>query len=76
MSHKKVNNFSTKKEDYKFQVSCVSYMNLEKNKTLKDQVDKCLYNQFDVTTSQQMSKTLQQDNTHDIDLIMFYNNRK
>ena len=29
MSRKKANNLSTKKEDYKFQVTCMSYMNLK-----------------------------------------------
>ena len=76
MAHKTVNQLFMKKEYYQFQVACVSYLNLKQNKPFKEQVDKFLSNQFDVTTSQQMRKTLKQDNNCFIDLIMFYENRK
>ena len=64
MSRKKVNNLSTKKEVYQFQVACVSYMSLRKNKEFKEQIGKCLSQQFDVKTPQQTRKKLKQDNTH------------
>ena len=51
MAHNKANNLSTKKEDYKFNCSGVSYLNLKQNKSFKEKVGKCLYNKFDVTTS-------------------------
>ena len=44
--NKKVKKNSTKKEDYEFQVGCVSYLNLEQNKAFKDKFDKCLYSKF------------------------------
>ena len=71
-----MNNFSTRKEDYQFQVECVSYLNLKQNKTFMEQVDKCLSYKFDIKTSQQTSKTLKQDNGSVIAIIMFYENRK
>ena len=51
MALKKVNCFSMKKEDYKFRVGCVSYLNLKQNKAFKEQVDTCLYSQFHSKTS-------------------------
>ena len=36
MARKKVNNLSTKKEVYQFQVACVSYLNLRQKKAFKD----------------------------------------
>ena len=51
-------------------------MNFKQNNAFKYKVDKCLSNQFDVAMSQQISKTLIQDNTCAIALIMFYNNNK
>ena len=42
----KVNNSSTKKEVYQFQVACVSYQNLRKNKAFKDQIDAFFPNNF------------------------------
>ena len=50
MAHNKANNLSMKKEDYKFKFSGVSYLNLKQNKSFKEQIDKCLYQQFDVRT--------------------------
>ena len=76
MTRKKVINLSKKKEDYQFQVACVLYLNLRQNKELKEQFDKFLSNQFDVTTSQYMKKILKQDNTHLISIIMLYENRR
>ena len=51
-------------------------MNFKQKNAFKYKVDNCLSNQFDVAMSQQMSKTLIQDNTCAIALIMFYNNNK
>ena len=62
----------TKKEDYKFQVECLSYLNLKHKKAFKEQVDKSLSYQFDFNTSTQMKKTLKQKNTRVISLITFY----
>ena len=76
MVRKKVNIFSMKKEYYQFQVACLSYMNLKNNKAFKEQVDKCLPNQFDVTTSKHIMKTPKQYHTRVIDLIIFYNDSK
>ena len=42
MACKKVNDLFTKKEDYQFQVGCVSYFNLKQNKAIKEKFDKCL----------------------------------
>ena len=50
MTLNKVNNFSTEKEVYKFQVACVSYLNLKQNKALKKKIDKFFYQFFYVTT--------------------------
>ena len=58
IARKKVNKFSTKKEFYQFQVACVSYLNLKQNKALKEKIDKCLSNQFDVKTSAHTRKKL------------------
>ena len=46
------------------------------SKEFKDQVDKCLSTQFNITTSQQLKKKLKQENTHVLLYIMFYNNSK
>ena len=43
IAHKKASNFYRKKEVYKFQVACVSYLNLNQNKVLKEKIGKCLY---------------------------------
>ena len=42
MARKKLNNLSTKKEDYKYQDACVSYLNLKQNKAFKEKVYKYL----------------------------------
>ena len=39
MARKKANNLSTKKGDYKFQVGCVSYLNLKQKKAQKEKFD-------------------------------------
>ena len=57
MARKKVKYFSTKKEDYQFQVGYVSYLNLKK-KAFKEQVDKFLSYQFDSKTSTKIRRTL------------------
>ena len=49
---------------------------LKNNKAFKEQVDKCLSNQFDVTTSKHIMKTPKQYHTRVIDLIIFYNDSK
>ena len=66
--------FLTNKENYQFQVGCVSYFNLKQNKALKYQADKCLSSQFGYKNSTQMRKTPKQYNIHVISLIMFYDN--
>ena len=58
------------------QVLCVPFMNLIPNKTFKEQIDKYLSQQFDVKTSQNMSKTLKQESTFVVALIIFYKNGK
>ena len=65
-----------KNEYYQLKVACVSYLNLKQNKSFKEKVDNCLYSQFDSKISTQMRKTIKQDNTHLLDPIMFYENRK
>ena len=75
MSRKKVNNLSTKKEDYQFQVWCVSYLNFLK-KAFKEKVDNFLSSQIYSKTSQQMMEPLKQYNTRVIFLIVFYDKRK
>ena len=72
MTLNKVNNFSTEKEVYKFQVACVSYLNLKQNKAFKDKIIKCLPQHFDVITSQHMRKTLKQEKLCVIALIVWY----
>ena len=76
MARKKVKNFYTKKEYYQFHAGYLSYLNLKQNKSFKEEVDKCLSSRFDSKTSTQMKKTLKQDNTRVIALIMFDKNRK
>ena len=44
MAHKKVNNLSTKKEYYQFQVPYLSYLNLKQNKEFKEQAQILLSN--------------------------------
>ena len=46
MAHKNVNTLSMKKEDDKFQVRCMSYLNSKQNKAPKEQIYKCLSSQF------------------------------
>ena len=75
MSRKKVNNLSTKKEVYQFQVVCVSYRNLKKQ-GIQVKIDKCLSQQSGVRKSQHMIKTLKQENNLVIYLIIFNENRK
>ena len=60
IARKKVNNLSTKKEDYQFHVACVSYFKIKLKKAFKEQVDKCLSSKFDYKTSQQMRETLKE----------------
>ena len=67
---------STKKEVYQFQVACISYLNLRQNKEFKEKIDKCLSQQFDKKKSASMRKTLEQDSTNFITLMMFYENSK
>ena len=57
MACKKVNDLSKEKEEYQFEVACVSYLNLKQNKAFKEDVDKCLSYQFYVKASLQMSVT-------------------
>ena len=52
------------------------YPNLKHKKALKEQVERYLSSQFDFKNSINMRQTLKEDNTHVIDLIIFYNNRK
>ena len=58
MARKKVNNLSTNKEFYQFQVAYVSYLYLKQNKSLKDQIDKFLYTKFYGKTSAHTMKKL------------------
>ena len=60
MARKKVNTFFMKKEVYQFKVACVLYLNIIQNRELKDQIDNCLSQQFDVRMSQQIRRTLKQ----------------
>ena len=76
MARKMVKNFYTKKEYYQFHAGYLSYLNLKQNNLFKEEVDKFLSSRFDSKTSTQMKKTLKQDNTRVIALIMFYKNRK
>ena len=73
IAHKNVKNLSTKKEGYH---ACVSYLNLIQNKAFKDKIDRCMSHQFDEKISASLKKTLNQDNIHFIDLIVFYKNTK
>ena len=58
ISHNKVNYMSTKKEDYQFQVRCMSYLNLKKNKAFKEKGYKSFYSQFYSKTSKKTKKTI------------------
>ena len=73
---KKVNNFSIRKVVYQFQVVGVSYLNLRQNNVFRDKIDNCLSQQLDVKMSQQIRRTLKQESTFIIALIMLYENRK
>ena len=75
ITRKKVNTLSTKKGGCQFQFGCVSYLNLKQNKAFKYQVDNLFSYQFYYKMSQQMRKSLKQDNTRVVDLITFYKNR-
>ena len=57
-SHNEVNYMSTKKEDYQFQVRCMSHLNLKQNKAFNEKGYKSLYSQFYSKTSKQTRKTI------------------
>ena len=54
----------------------MSNLNLKRKKLFDEKVDKCWYTKFDVTTSQQIGKTLKQNNNCFVYIIMFYFNMK
>ena len=70
ISHKKVRNVLTNEEVYQFKVSCVSYPNLKQNQAFKEKIGKYLSTQINGKTSAHIGKTLKNESTCAISLIM------
>ena len=60
MERKEVNNLSTNKEFYQFQVAIVTYMKLKQNKAFEEKIHKCLYQNIYVKASQHMWEKMKQ----------------
>ena len=59
---------------HQFQVGCMYFLTLKQNKSLNEKFERCLSSKFDVLTSQQMRKTMKNDHTFVLALLMFYTN--
>ena len=55
---------------HQFQVGCMYFMILKYNKPLKEKVGRCFYSQFDTKSLQQMRKTMKNDNTRVLAILI------